>query len=174
MTCTDAKWQLSSDAYSFCPQLAGFKSMDQLNNPYSSYKTATTFFGSTIRYGYTKLMNEHFKIELQRRLNAEGSSVIVLSVMPGLVGTENAVAKFPWWMKPMAAFSRSLTDGATSALFGAADPEVRRQRERYECAYLGSDGSIVKTTAQATDPELAADLWCLTQEIVDKIIAGQM
>ena len=91
--------------------------------------------------------------------------------MPGLVASEGSLASYPWYLKPLIrSFAISVKTGAISALFAATSPEVRRHVEEYKAAYLTTDGSIMKTTAQATDAGLAAELWSLSEEIVAKIM----
>ncbi|MCJ1437287.1 hypothetical protein MMC27_006673 [Xylographa pallens] len=166
---------MSSAAYSFCPEIPGLKTLDQLNAPYPSYQTAKSFYGQVVRYAYSKLLNELYKVELQRRLSAENSSTIVMSVTPGMVATEGSFVTFPWYLKPLVrALAVSITAGTTSALFAATSPEVRRDMEKYKAAYLTTDGSVMKTSAQATDAGLAEDLWGLSKEVVGEIMDGRM
>ncbi|MCJ1400500.1 hypothetical protein MMC11_003706 [Xylographa trunciseda] len=166
---------VSSEGYRGCPKLAGLKTLEQLNAPYHGYQTAKGFYARVIRYAYTKLLNQLYKIELQRRLNAENSSIVVISVMPGMVATRGSFVTYPWWLKPIFhLFTISATAGAVSALFAATSPEVRQDVEKYKAAYLTVDGSVLKTTAQATDPKLAEDLWGLSEEIVGEIMDGKM
>ncbi|MCJ1473013.1 hypothetical protein MMC13_001662 [Lambiella insularis] len=165
---------MSSTAFTLCPQLKGLKTVEQLTAPYSTYQD-NSFYQQCLRYGFTKLLNELHKIELQRCLSSEKSDIIVVSAMPGVVRTEGSFATYPWYLKHlMGAFAVSATSGATSALFGGTAPEVKQEPEKYEGAHLTVDGSIIETSAQATDPELAVDLWDLTQEIIDKIRAKEM
>ncbi|MCJ1377607.1 hypothetical protein MMC17_000702 [Xylographa soralifera] len=166
---------MTSEAYSFCPKLPGLKTLEQLNAPYSSYQTARSFYGQVVRYAYSKLLNELYKVELQRRLIAENSSTIVMSVMPGMVATEGSFVTYPWYLKPLfRALAVSITAGTISALFAATSPEVRRDVEKYKAAYLTTDGSVMKTTAQAIDARLAEDLWGLSEEVVGKIMDGRL
>lgn len=165
---------MSSAAELFCPKLLGLQTVEQLNAPYLTYQD-NGFYQQVRRYGFTKLLNELYKTELQRRLSKENSGIIVVSIMPGLVGTENSLALYPWYFKPLLGIlAVSPKSGATSALFGGTAPEVKQEAKKYEGAHLTIDGSIVKTSAQSTDLVLAADLWNLTQEIVDKIRAHTM
>ena len=166
---------MSSAAYSLCPKLPGLKTLDQLNAPYPSYQTAKSFYGQIVRYAYSKLLNELYKVELQRRLNAENSSTIVVSVMPGMVATEGSFVTYPWYLKPLfRAFAVSIKAGTISALFAATSPEVRRDEEKYKAAYLTTDGSVIETSAQATDAGLAEDLWGLSEEVVGEIMDGKI
>jgi|ERR1700728_2657202 NAD(P)-dependent dehydrogenase (short-subunit alcohol dehydrogenase family) len=166
---------MSSRAESACPKIAGLKTLEQLNNPFPSYQTSTSFLGRCARYAYTKACNELFKIELQRRLDAEGSSIVVLSVHPGVVKTENCMESIPWYFRYilMSGAVHSNT-GATSAVFAASDLRVRKELRAYKAAYLDSDTTIRKASAQGRDMKLAGDLWSLTTHVVDKILTGKM
>lgn len=64
--------------------------------------------------------------------------------------------------------------GATSAVFAASDPRVRKELRAYKAAYLDSDTTIRKASAQGRDMKLAGDLWSLTTHVVDKILTGKM
>lgn len=64
--------------------------------------------------------------------------------------------------------------GATSALFAASDPHVRKEPGKYKAAYLDSDTTRRKASAQGQDMKLAGDLWSLTSNLVDKILTGKM
>ena len=166
---------MSSAAYHMCPELPGLKTLDQLNAPYPSYQTAKSFYGQIVRYAYSKLLNELYKVELQRRLSAEKSSIIVMSVTPGMVATEGSFVTFPWYLKPLfRVLAMPVTAGSTSALFAATSPEVRRDMEKYKAAYLTTDGSVTKAGTQATDAGLAEDLWGLSEEVVGEIMDGKM
>jgi hypothetical protein len=81
----------------------------------------------------------------------------------------------PWYFRYilMSGAVRSST-GAASALFAASDPHVRKEPGKYKAAYLDSDTTRMKASAQGQDMKLAGDLWILTSEIVDKILTGKM
>jgi hypothetical protein len=67
----------------------------------------------------------------------------------------------------------STASGAHSALFASTAPEVRKEDPKYRAAYLDSDTSIKQSSAVARDKNLAADLWTLTQSVVDKALKGE-
>lgn len=166
---------MSSRAESACHNIAGFKTLEQLNHPFTSYQSSTSFLGQCERYAYTKACNELFKMELQRRLDAEGSTIIVISVHPGVVRTENCMESIPWYLRHvLMSWAVQPSIGATSALFAATDLGVRKNPGRYKAAYLDSDTSIRRASAQSRDLKLAGDLWSLTRSIVNKISAGEM
>ena len=166
---------MSSDAHQMTPKIASLKTLEDLNTPWQGFADSNAFWAQTKRYSFTKLCNELFKIELVRRLNEEGSNIITLSTNPGLVKTEGNLLSWPWMLKPLVlALGSTPSNGAKSALFAASSPAVKNDRKKYIGAYLTADTSVKQTTAQARDMKLAGDLWNLTQDIVDKILAGQM
>jgi hypothetical protein len=59
-------------------------------------------------------------------------------------------------------------------MFAATSQGVRKDPRRYKAAYLNSDTSILRASAQSRNLELAGDLWSLTRSLVDKILAGEM
>ena len=165
---------MTSAAHALCPKLVGFKNIDELNNPYVGFR-GTSFYAQCLRYSYSKLCNELFKIELCRRLDAEDSQIIILSAHPGFVGTEKAVTSFPWYMRPLVwPWMGSAAAGSTSSVFAATAPIVREQRNKYQGSYLDSDASIKTAFEQGRDPTLAAELWNLTQTIERQILAGKL
>jgi hypothetical protein len=58
-------------------------------------------------------------------------------------------------------------------MFAATSQGVRKVPRRYKAAYLDSDTSTWRASAQSRNLELAGDLWSLTQSLVDKILAGK-
>lgn len=88
-------------------------------------------------YGTSKLANVLFAYELQRRLDAEGASVDVAVVTPGLVATEigNRVRGGPSRISrlPLAVHPRR---GADSALFAATSAEVATARQSFIVPYF--------------------------------------
>ena len=157
------------------PKIASLKTLEDLNTPWQGFADSNSFWAQAQRYSFTKLCNELFKIELVRRLNEEGSKIITLSTNPGLVNTEGNLVTWPWLLKPLViVFGATPRSGAKSALFAASSPAVKNDRKKYIGAYLTADTTVKQTTAQARDMKLAGDLWNLTQDIVDKILAGRM
>ena len=166
---------MSSDAHRLTPKVASLKTLDDLKQPWTGFADSNSFWANTQRYSFTKLCNELFKMELLRRLDDEGSSIVTLSTNPGMVKTEGSIITYPWALQPMVRlFGLTPSDGAKSALFAASSPEVRGDLEKYKGAFLTYDTSIKQTTAQARDETLAKDLWAVTQDVVDKILAGLM
>ena len=125
--------------------------------------------GGSGAYGQSKLANLLFTLELQRRLEASGSSVIATAAHPGMVATilmsssENpvttVVAKVAVHL-----FARDAATGATPTLFAAteavpggsyAGPGNRRE--------LAGPPVLVGRSDMAVDPAIAARLWTASE-----------
>jgi len=165
---------MSSVGHTLCPKIAGFQNLSQFAKPFPGYDTDKGFYADCKRYFFSKLCNELFKLELQRRLQESCPNIIVLSAHPGFVATENSLTTWPWLLKPLVKpVMISTASGAHSALFASTAPEVRKEDPKYRAAYLDSDTSIKQSSAVARDKNLAADLWTLTQSVVDKALKGE-
>ena len=116
--------------------------------------------------------------ELARRLAASdehrGSEVLVDCVHPGSVASDGALegaGRLPWPISKLAQwFIRktflTTTQAATTVLVAAAQPDLRREKERYHGAYLVPFGKLANTSKVAADEGLAKDLWDLTEKIL--------
>jgi NAD(P)-dependent dehydrogenase (short-subunit alcohol dehydrogenase family) len=117
-------------------------------------------------YGQSKLANQLFALELQRRLRAAGSSVLVTAAHPGWTATElqrtSTLARFLnrfLAMKP--------PQGALPTLRAAIDPEA------VGGDYYGPDGFLqwrgypkrIDMVEKARDADVAARLWDISEEL---------
>jgi NAD(P)-dependent dehydrogenase (short-subunit alcohol dehydrogenase family) len=127
-------------------------------------------------YGQSKLANLLFTFELQRKLEAAGSSSISVACHPGYAAT-NLQAAGPRMqgsalMETLTGmgnrlFSQSAAMGALPTLYAAASPEV------FGGDYIGPDGfsemwgapTKVGTAAAARDAAVAARLWQVSEEL---------
>jgi NAD(P)-dependent dehydrogenase (short-subunit alcohol dehydrogenase family) len=134
--------------------------------PYSRWAT----------YGQTKLANLLFTFELERRLVAAALPVRALAAHPGLAGT-HLVANGRFGRPSggvasildaaMKAVSQSVAEGARSVLMAATD-------DLPGGTYVGPSGlhegrgapGVVGSTSLARDPEVAAELWDLSERTV--------
>ena len=120
----------------------------------------------------SKLANILWTTELQKRLDAEGTPIIAISVNPGAVNTFadrlprfRSLAKFL-----MGIFFKTWDQGAHNSTFSAASPLIREHPEIYRGAYIeGNYGKVGTPSKNARDADVAADLWKTTQGFVESI-----
>ncbi len=117
-------------------------------------------------YGQSKLANQLFTRELQRRLRESGSSVLVTAAHPGWTKTDlqrtSGIADF---FSPI--FGMKAPQGALPTLRAATDPEARAAQ------YFGPDGFMqmrgypkpVNMVKQALDDATATRLWSVSEEL---------
>lgn len=117
-------------------------------------------------YGQSKLANQLFTLELQRRLKAAGSSVLVTAAHPGWTATDlqrtSPTAKFLNRF-----FAMDPPQGALPTLRAAVDPEVTGGE------YYGPDGFMqmrghpkrIEMVKRAYDDEVARWLWEVSEEL---------
>ncbi len=127
-------------------------------------------------YGQSKLANLLFTYELQRKLEAAGSSVISVVAHPGYastnlqnVGPEMEGSKSG--KRTMSAANRILAQsaamGALPEVYAATSPNVRGGD------YIGPDGFLgqkgfpkkVKSNARSRDQAVAVRLWAVSEEL---------
>ncbi|KAL8292823.1 hypothetical protein RQP46_000517 [Phenoliferia psychrophenolica] len=166
---------LSSAAHAMIKEEPKFASLDDLNSPcVADPKNANSFINRTRRYGMSKLANVLFAKELQRRLLADptdpGSSIISLSLHPGLVATPGTFRMFFWVSWLVRFWSLTPVEGAASPLFAATSPRVREKAEEYQGAYLGPFGEIWDPSSYAKDEELAKTFWSTSEQVVGDVL----
>jgi len=117
-------------------------------------------------YGQSKLANMMFALELQRRLDAAGSSVIVTAAHPGWTATDlqrtAGVARF---FNPL--FAMKPADGALPTMRAATDPAAGHG------SYWGPNGlfglagppALAKGTKRAYDTAVAAKLFDVSEQL---------
>lgn len=160
---------VGSVAHTFIRKAPQFRDKSDLNGPTQS----DGFFALFRRYCFSKLMTSLGSNELARRLGPD-SDVLVICLHPGSVLTESALGmadRFPWPISPLYKwFMRmtflSPTEGATTVVVAAAQPELRREKEKYHGAYLEPFGKLASTSEVAADEGLAKDLWELTEKVL--------
>jgi hypothetical protein len=111
--------------------------------------------------------------ELQKRLDAENTPIIAISIDPGDVDTysEKVTGRYSLVVKAyMGVVFKSWDKGAYNSVIAAASPVVRQHPEKYKGAYLeGANGKISEPSQLAQDPELAAELWKTTEDFLKSI-----
>ena len=117
-------------------------------------------------YGQSKTANILFTVELERRLGAKG--VHAFSVHPGVVTTdlfrhlsEDENATLHRRMAKGGLFEKNPQQGAATSVYCATDAALLAQGGAY-C----EDSHVSTAGAHATDPDIAARLWALSEELV--------
>lgn len=150
-----------------------FRNREDFNDEHAS-----SLFPAASRYARTKLANMLFTNELQRRFDAEGIPIIALSLHPGSVdtgGNQAWIARTPSIVRFIfGTFGRFFfippDRGSYASVFAAGAPVVRAEPEKYKAAYLTPKARIGKPPSQqATNANLAKELWETTERIVKEI-----
>lgn len=130
-------------------------------------------------YARSKLANLVFSLELDRRLRRAGAKAISVAAHPGYAATNivygggqggEGLRRRIWNLMARmgnALLAQPAERGALSSLHSATAPEIQGGD------YIGPDGFIefsgypkrVKPSRQAQDPQLAADLWRLSEQL---------
>ncbi|MBO0768979.1 MAG: SDR family NAD(P)-dependent oxidoreductase [Solirubrobacterales bacterium] len=128
-------------------------------------------YNAWVAYGQSKLANLLFTFELARRLDAAGSPVLATAAHPGYAATKLTThTGSPIQGLAMAIGDRVLAQpaavGALATLYAAVEPLDSN-------SYVGPSGAgewrggpkLVGRSRAATDPEVAAGLWELSEEL---------
>ncbi|KZO91901.1 NAD-P-binding protein [Calocera viscosa TUFC12733] len=169
---------ISSVAHSSALKTTKFDSIDDFRDKCSPEAKVNSMGAIFARYGQAKLANILFASELQRRLDAAGMPIISISVHPGGVATEGferAIRSFGFgFLWPIFSwFLLSPLQGATTQLFAATSPEIRRDVDTYKGRYLIPYGKVApegKMSNLAKSPVLAGQLWGMTERVVGDIL----
>ncbi|MEB3256153.1 MAG: oxidoreductase [Synechococcaceae cyanobacterium] len=126
-------------------------------------------------YGQSKLANVMFALELQQRLEAEGSGVRSLAAHPGLARTNlqpASVAASGSWVEPLAyrlmgPLFQSAAMGALPQLFAATAPQARPGGHYAPDQWGGTRGwpSEARPAPAALDPKQRQQLWRVSEEL---------
>lgn len=164
---------LTSGAHAYAPKGFSFATKDDFKKLYAPEAKKDTVMNGFARYGLSKLANLLFMSELQRRLDAEGTPIIAMSVHPGIVLTDGGKKVFDslgvlgMVAKPFLIMPEK---GATNSLFAAASPQVRAEAGKWKGGYIVPYCKIGKTTKEGSDEKLAKELWGTTEEIVGEVL----
>jgi NAD(P)-dependent dehydrogenase (short-subunit alcohol dehydrogenase family) len=156
---TDARIVVvASEGHRYVSGTPHFRNLDDFNNEHKS-----SLVPPFARYCFSKLSNILYASELQRRLDAEGSGITVISLDPGAVNTfsrKPQLQKFSWLVDIIAYpfFVHPDVGGYTSAI-AAASPEVAQNRDKYKGAYLVPVGKLRQPSDAARDEGLAKEMW---------------
>ncbi|KAL2066773.1 hypothetical protein VTL71DRAFT_2845 [Oculimacula yallundae] len=155
----------SSEMHRTAPSDVHFASLQEINNPE---------VGNTQLYGRTKLamiLGVKYGI-YEKVIKKNGDNIYALSVHPGAVNTamqQQWEDAYPGLLgkllKNVMMFGgRDPEQGSYSALYAATSPEV--EEKKWNGYYLSDPGTPGKESAQASDPQLGAALWELSERLV--------
>lgn len=125
-------------------------------------------------YGRSKLANLLFAYELDRRAKRAGLDVVSVACHPGvarsnLTSTGPAVGgeRPPWWLRLAYVAAQPAAAGAKPTVFAALDPSVRGGECVGPTGFAQSRGrpGFVSTSPQSHDPEAAARLWSVSEQL---------
>ncbi len=117
-------------------------------------------------YGASKLANLLFAYELQRRLTLAGSPVLSLAAHPGYAATNlqgHSESFLDPIMKITKGFAQSAQMGALSEIYAATGPV--EPGGYYGPKRLRGYPRRVESNANSRDPDLAAQLWELSEKL---------
>jgi NAD(P)-dependent dehydrogenase (short-subunit alcohol dehydrogenase family) len=152
---------VSSTAQSF-----GHIDLDDLNWDHRKYKAWRA-------YGQSKLANMMFALELQRRLTAAGSKVLVTAAHPGWTATDlQRTSSLAVWGNPL--FAMKPPQGALPTLRAATDPAAEGG------SYWGPNGMFemkgwpapARMTKRAKDSDMAARLFDESEKLTGVSFPG--
>ncbi|GAA0266238.1 oxidoreductase [Cryptosporangium japonicum] len=117
-------------------------------------------------YGRSKLANLLFTAELQRRLDAVGSSVRALAAHPGLVRSEIYAQSSALTRLIVRAFGQSPEQGALPVLYAAvADLPGDSFTGPSRLAHMRGAPELINRSAVARDEKLAERLWSTSEQL---------
>ena len=157
-----------------------FNTSAALSNPVPSYPWQWRYLGkfmfafNIIRYAVSKAAVVIFTKELQRQLDEQGFSILVVVVHPGEVVTEGLLASNNALIRSIARFTFLTPEqGAATPLFAATANEVRRDFKKYKAMFLVPVGKIETPNPVAEDERQVKGLWRNTTAEVNRQLATQ-
>lgn len=164
----------ASEMHRTAPSDVKFASLEEINNPK---------VGNTELYGRSKLamiLGAKYGL-VERVIKPNNDNIYALSVHPGAVNTamqQQWKDAYPGMLgkiltTAMLSVGRDVEQGSFSALYAATSPEI--EERQWNGYYLSDPGQPGKESKQASDPELGAALWKLSESIVkDKLGADAL
>ncbi|KAJ7133158.1 NAD(P)-binding protein [Mycena epipterygia] len=171
---------VSSNIHPQAPSGGRFLTAAQINETLTYPGFTNSVIGRYRRYARSKLANIVFAKGLQQEFDAASSSAISMSVDPGGVATETVLENMrtvpligPLMRSMTANFALTPLDGASTALFTATSPEVRKKEREFKGAYIVPFGKIAEPSKDGKDAELAAKFWQASVDITTQILEGK-
>jgi hypothetical protein len=139
--------------------------------------SSTGILNQVSRNAVGKSANILFAAELQRRLDAEHIPIISTSLSPGMIATEGQAGLSFGWLHPLwwllkTCASGSPERGAVPSLYLAAAEEVRERKSEFAGRFVETHLRPVAPSKLAGDPQIARNLWELSEEMVGKWTAA--
>lgn len=120
-------------------------------------------YSSYFAYGQSKLSNVLHAKELTKKLQEEGTSIIVNALHPGAIHTQlqrhSKLTSVVYYLTSL--FWKTIPQGAATQCYLAVHPSVKGVSGKYFC-----DCNEAKPSSHAEDPALAKTLWDLSEKIV--------
>jgi len=112
---------------------------------------------------YSKLADILYACELQRKFNAQGSPITVVSLDPGAVNTfsrKPQLKRISWLVDILVyPFFVHPDVGAYNSAFAAASPDIVQNLDKFKGEYLVPVGIVRKPSVAGNSEELAKELW---------------
>ncbi|KAF5318613.1 hypothetical protein D9619_010977 [Psilocybe cf. subviscida] len=141
-----------------------FATLQDFNTDYSS-----DWWPAFSRYSVSKLLNVLDAKAFQKNLDADGHSILCISVHPGAINTFSDRYLLTRILAPIInLFFRTPAQGAWNSLFAAASPIVRSEPDRFKGAYLVPVGKPGPLSINATKEGLQDDVWDTTHKVLEK------
>lgn len=153
---------VNSTSHVDAPLDSRYRDLTDLNATFADSENGELY----TRYGYTKLANALFSVELQTRLSQDGIPILVTYPHPGGVASAGS-AKFLGG-KDNDVFRNSLSpyEGALTPLWCAASPEPRAAEEEWKGAYVLPFGGLKEGNPKVKDQELRTECWVTSEKII--------
>lgn len=159
---------MSSTAIDAVPPECSFATLNAWNDPFGGDSNPFQFLH---RYGYSKAANVLFTKELKRRFNEKSTPVLVTAIHPGLVATPGSEKVMGVDSKE---YKEALTayEGALTAVWAAAHPEVRAREGDFDGAFVMPYGAPRAVYGLAANMAEAETLWNVSEKILADIVGA--
>ncbi|KZV71192.1 NAD-P-binding protein [Peniophora sp. CONT] len=162
---------VSSMAHRFGPARLKLDSLEAWNdyagNRSESYKAKCD------RYGASKRMEIMWAFYLQKLLDEENVPITVISLHPGVIGTDGLQHNSPFWAYWfMKYFGVTEEQGAFTSLFATTSSTLKSQRNKYKGKYLEPFGKITTPAAvDAHDEKSSKLLYDTSVKVAEQVLS---
>lgn len=157
---------VNSTAHVDAPSNGRFRNLVDFNAAFPNTEDGDVY----TRYGHSKLANALFSVELQNRLTAENTPIVVTYPHPGGIATAGS-AKFLGG-KDNDTFRNSMSpcEGALTPLWCGASAEVRTQEEELKGRYILPFGGVKEGNPRVEDAELRKECWGGSEKLIETVL----